>query len=350
MKVAIGPVFDGFGGVNQHIFGIKKFSSHKIAEVPSKFVRTVLNKNGRAILLYRKFMNKVGLNRYDIVHSHVDPWFTNLCLLSRTETCKWIHTYHTFYFEKDYPNRLNVWQKEINKTLIRIASKADVKISISKWLHDYLLREYSIQTKVITNGIDLDECDKANPRKFINKYNLNDFILFVGNRQAVKNPRLFLELAIRLPKIRFVMIGRNLNKINLEKEYNVSVPDNLILFNEIKHEEALDAISACKTLVMTSKHEGIPTVLLEAMAMRKPVVVPDHSGCKEVVCSTDYGFLYKPNALDDLIDKTKHAVDSKNIGEKARERILEEYNWRIIIKKIDSTYESCAYKSKEMES
>jgi glycosyltransferase involved in cell wall biosynthesis len=215
LKIAIGPVFDEFGGVSQHILGIKKFSSHKIAEVPPKFVRTVISKNGRATWLYRKFMNKIGLSRYDVVHSHVDPWFTNLCLLSRTKTCKWIHTYHTFYFEKDYPNGLNVWQKEINKTLIRIASKADVKISISKWLHDYLLREYSIQTKVITNGIDLDECDKANPRKFINKYNLNDFILFVGNLQAVKNPRLFVELAIQLPKIRFVMVGRILMRFIL---------------------------------------------------------------------------------------------------------------------------------------
>ena len=216
-------------------------------------------------------------------------------------------------------------------------------------MHDYLLREYSIQTKIITNGIDLDEFDKENPNKFINKYNLNDFILFVGNLQAIKNPRLFVELAIQLPKIRFVMIGRNLNKINLEKEYNVSVPANLILFEEIKHEEVLGAISACKVFVMTSKYEGIPTVLLEAMAMRKPVVVPDHSGCKEVVCSSDYGFLYKPNALDDLIDKTKHAIDSKDIGENARERILEEYNWRIIIKKIDSIYESCAGKSEGIE-
>jgi glycosyltransferase involved in cell wall biosynthesis len=349
MKVAIGPVFDEFGGVSQHIFGIKKFSSHKITEVPSKFVRTVLNKNGRVIWLYRKFINKVGLSRYDIVHSHVDPWFTNLCFLSRTNTCKWVHTYHTLYFEQDYPNGLNAGQKEVNKTLIKIASKADVKISISKWLHDYLLRKYSIQTKIITNGIDLVECDKANTSKFINKYNINDFILFVGNLQAVKNPRLFVELAIQLPKIKFVMIGRNLNKINLEKEYNVSVPANLILFDEIKHEEVLGAISACKVFVMTSKNEGIPTVLLEAMAMRKPVVVPDHSGCKEVVCSTDYGFLYKPNALDDLIDKIKHAIDSKNIGENARERILEKYNWKIIIKKIDSIYESCAGKSKGIE-
>lgn len=349
LKIAIGPVFDEYGGVSQHIFGIKKYSTHRVSEIPSKFNRKLLSKSGRAMKLYKKIMNNTQLSHYDIVHSHVDPWFTALCHISRTENCKWIHTYHTLYFKEDYSNGLNIWQEKINKELMEIASQADIKICISNWLHDYLCKNYSIQTEVIPNGVDLDECEKANPSKFINKYNLNNFILFVGNLQAVKNPRLFVELAIQLPRIKFVMIGRNLNKINLEKEYNVSVPANLILFDEIKHEEVLDAISACKVFVMTSKREGIPTVLLEAMAMCKPVVVPNLSGCKEVVCSNDYGFLYTPNILDDLIDKTKHAIDSKNIGENARKRILEEYNWKIIIRKIDSIYESCAGKSKGME-
>jgi glycosyltransferase involved in cell wall biosynthesis len=349
MKIVIGPVFDEFGGVSRHIFGIKKFSSHKIVEVPSKFIRTVLNKNERATWLYRKFINRVGLSRYDIIHSHVDPWFVNLCQLSSTKNCKWIHTYHTLYFKEDYSNGLNIWQEKINKGLIEIASQADIKISISNWLHDHLCKNYSIQTEVIPNGVDLDECEKVNPERFIKKYNFSDFVLYIGNLQSVKNPKLFVKLAKQMPKIKFAMIGRNLDEIHLDREYKVLIPENLILLNEIKHEDAMDAISACKAFVMTSKREGIPTVLLEAMAMSKPVVVPNHSGCKEVVCSNDYGFLYEPYDLNDLIDKTKNAIDSKNIGEKARERILKEYNWKIIIKKIDSIYESCAGKSKGME-
>jgi glycosyltransferase involved in cell wall biosynthesis len=349
LKIAIGPVFDEYGGVSQHIFGIKKYSTHGIFEIPSKFNRKLLSKSGRVMKLYKKIMNNTQLSQYDIIHSHVDPWFTNLCHLSRTKNCKWIHTYHTFYFKEDYSNGLKIWQEKINRGLIEIASQADIKICISNWLHDYLYKNYSIQTEVIPNGVDLDECEKANPDRFIKKYNLSDFILYIGNLQSVKNPKLFVELAKQMPKIKFVMIGRNLDAAHLDREYKVLIPENLILLNEIMHEDAMDAISACKVFVMTSKREGIPTVLLEAMAMSKHVVVPNHSGCKEVVCSSDYGFLYKPNSLDDLIDKTMNAMDSKNIGDKARKRILKEYNWKIIAKKIDSVYESCAYKLKEME-
>jgi len=349
LKIAIGPVFDEYGGVSQHIFGIKKYSTHRVFEIPSKFNRKLLSKSGRIMKLYKKIMNNTQLSHYDIIHSHVDPWFTTLCHLSRTENCKWIHTYHTFYFKEDYSNGLKIWQEKINKGLIEIASQADIKICISNWLHNYLYKKYSIKTEVIPNGVDLAECDKANPERFIKKYNLSNFILYIGNLQSVKNPKLFVELAKQMPKIKFVMIGRNLDEVHLDREYKVLIPGNLILLNEIKHEDAMDAISACKAFVMTSKREGIPTALLEAMAMGKPVVVPNHSGCKEVVCSSDYGFLYKPNSLDDLIDKTMNAMDSKNVGDKARRRILKEYNWKIIAKKIDSVYESCAYKLKEME-
>lgn len=341
LKVAIGSVFDEFGGVSQHILGIKKFSSHKIRLVPSKFVRTALSKSGRGRWLYQKFIDKIKLSNYDVVHSHVDPWFTNLCLSSRTSICKWVHTYHSFYFEEDNPEGLKTWQKEINRALIEVASKADIRISISKWLHDYLSETYSIQTEIIPNGVHWDSCEKANPDRFVKKHALSDFVLFVGNIQPVKNPRLFVELAIRMPKLKFVMIGRNLDVIHLINDYGVSIPKNLILMNEMRHEDVLDAISACKVFVMTSKREGIPTALLEAMGMGKPVVVPAHSGCKEVVHNKNYGFLYEPDSLDDLVEQTRQALISTHIGTRARKRVSQNYDWKILTKRIDLLYESC---------
>ena len=338
LKVAIGPVYDEFGGVSQHILGIKKSSFHQISALPSKFSRTVLGKRGQRIWLYK--MEKIGLSRYDVIHSHVSPWFTNLCLSSRTNTCKWVHTYHTLYFKEDYPKGLKPEQKRINRTLVEIASKADVKISISKWLHDYLLEKYAIQTEVIPNGIDLRQCDRANPDRFVRKYALRDFVLFVGSLDPIKNPQLFAELALRMPEYKFVMIGRNLDAIHIKNEYGISVFKNLFLLNEMKHNDVLNAISACDAFVMTSKREGIPTVLLEAMGMGKPVVAPAHSGCKEVIHSNDYGFLYEPDSLDDLVEQTKRALNSKHVGKRSMERVARHYDWKILARKIDSVYES----------
>lgn len=141
-------------------------------------------------------------------------------------------------------------------------------------------------------------------------------------------------------KFTFVIIGRNLDAIHLVKEYGVPIPKKLILMNELKHEDTLDAISACKAFVMTSKREGIPTALLEAMGMGKPAVAPAHSGCQEVIHSNDYGFLYELDSLDDLVEQTRQALVSKHVGERARDRVSQNYDWKILARKIDSIYES----------
>lgn len=340
LKVAIGPVFDEYGGVSQHIFAIKKYSTHDVNEVPSKFIRKAIGKSSKAKKIYKMIKNKIGLNNCNILHSHANPWFVSLCNSSKKTGNKWIHTYHTLYFEEDYPGGLKPWQEETNRRLINIASKADVKISISKWLHDYLLDRYSIKSEIIPNGVDLENCNNTIPEKFIKKLGIRDFILFVGNISEIKNPQMFVRLTNQMPGLKFLMIGKNISKENLIKKYKVPIPENLMTISKISHEDSLNAISACKVLVMTSKREGLPTTLLEAMAMGKPVVAPNHSGCKEVVLSDNYGYLYESNSLDNLIDKTKKALMSKEIGKRAQERIKINYDWNILVKKIDLLYES----------
>lgn len=347
MRVAIGPVFDEFGGVSQHILGIKKYSSNKVDVIPSNitrkslaanFCRNYFNNQWLLIRYYQQLMDQTRLNHYDVVHSHANVWFTNLCQMSRNSKCKWVHTYHTLYFEEDYVNGLNEAQIAQNRFLINIASKADVRISISKWLHDYLDEKYSIQTEIIPNGVDLDACDKANPHKFTKKYGLTNFVLFLGYLDPIKNPRLFIEMTLQMPETNFVMIGRNISASNIKTKYGITIPQNLTLINEMKHEDVLSAIAASGAFVMTSKREGIPTALLEAMGMEKPVVAPFHSGCKEIVCNKKYGFLYEPNSLDDLIEKTHCALTSKHIGKNAREKVLLNYDWKVLAKKIDTLW------------
>jgi len=135
------------------------------------------------------------------------------------------------------------------------------------------------------------------------------------------------------------MIGRGLDEKNLRKKIKQPLPDNLITIGELPHKDTLDAISACSTLVMTSKREGFPTVLLEAMALSKAVVAPKIQACEELIDSGKNGYLYSPDSIDDLIEKMNDAISSKKVGEKAKKRVENEFDWKIVIKKIDAIYE-----------
>jgi len=340
VKIAVGSVFEEYGGVSAHIFNIQRFSSHTIEVVPSSFTRNIIYARRSIKPYYKRFLEKKHLVGFDVVHSHTDPWFEKLCYSSRSNDCKWVHTYHTLFFDEDYRDGLNEWQMDINRSLLEVASKADLKISVSKWMQKYLFENYSIETVVVENGIDLEACNKAKGDRFTKKYGLSDFVLFVGGIREVKNPLLFIKLAEEMPDMKFVMIGEKLDESNIIEKYGVSLPKNLVLLGTLKHVEVLDAMAACRIYVVTSKREATPITLLEAMAMKKNVVVPLHTGCVEVVPSDGYGFLYNLDSFEELVARTKDALSAERINVKARERIKEKYDWRKLAKKLDSLYES----------
>ncbi len=340
MKVAMGLINNETDGIGQHILGIQKYSSHTVRTIPSRLERRVLWKSPRRREYYQMVRSRIKLNRFDIIHSHVAEWYTGLCQMSRTNKCKWVHSYHMYYFESDWPGGFQGWQESINDSLINVASNADLRISVSQWLHDFLLDRFSIETVVIPNGFDFEKCSVARPERFSERYDLEDFVLFVGTFSPRKNTELFVRLAQRIPDKRFVMIGRPFGKKSIAETYGESIPPNLTIIGELKHEDVLDAMSACRVFVMTSRREGLPTVLMEAMAMAKPVVASNVYGCNEVVQHEENGFLFELNSIEDLVEKTKRAFDSTQIGQKAREKVAATYSWNVIAKKIDAVYES----------
>lgn len=82
--------------------------------------------------------------------------------------------------------------------------------------------------------------------------------------------------------------------------------------------------------------EGIPRSLLEAMAMGKPIITTDSPGCREVCKDGENGFLVKPRDVESLTFAMKRMIElseeeRKVMGKKGRERVLKEFDERIIV-------------------
>ena len=168
---------------------------------------------------------------------------------------------------------------------------------------------------------------------------MSGFILYAGRNDPVKNPADFVRLAQRLPNQEFVMVGPGLTREVLGTEWSVDVPANLYLYGPATHTETQDAIAACSALVVTSKREGLPTLVLEAMAQSKPVVVPDEPGCMEAVGHGEFGSIYRQDDLNDLAEKTLTVLADTQRNQGARQRVLSEYDWRVVIPQLDAIYQ-----------
>jgi len=340
MKIAVGTIFEEYGGVSRHIFDINKFSRHRISIVPTKPFRIILNRFRWIKPHFQKIIGRYFLHQYDSLHSHADPWFEKACRDTRSNSCKWVHTFHSLFFPEDYEHGLVEWQETENRVLTEICSQADIRITVSKWLHDYLQSRFHISTLVIEHGVDPSLPQKISGREFRSKYQTDDFILYVGGFREVKNPVFFVSLAEQMPQETFLMIGERLDRANFLQRYHINIPNNLILLGTVPHEMALSAMAACKMYVMTSKRESLGYTLLEAMALGKAVVAPDHSGPRDILADTGAGLLYQPDSLADAEKKIRQALASQTIGTAAKELVAERYNISKQIMKLDDLYSS----------
>lgn len=336
--VLIGSNFAEFGGVRGHIHAIQRFSSLNVELAPSDELLDRLSPSGFGGEYRQAFMDvKPGCIR--AIHSHVFPWFITWCYRHRKPGTLWLHTYHLNYYPEHGGGRVLPWQQEINESLINVARHADIRISVSRWQQEYLLEQYGIDTIYIPNGVDVAACDAGDAEGFRARTGLRDFVLYVGRNDPVKNPAEFVRLAQVLPDFQVVMIGNGLSRDVLEKEWGIDVPANCYVLGKLSHADVQDALAACSVLVVTSKREGLPTLVMEGMAHCKPVIVPDEPGCIEAVAGGDCGHIYHLGDIGDLARKTLIARADTETGIRARARVLEEYAWHVIAPRLDALYQ-----------
>ena len=334
--VLVGSNFADFGGVRHHIHAIQRYSSLRVELAPSDSLMKHVSAHEIANSFRQNFNDFRPPSGLKAIHSHVFPWFVQWSRRVKGTGPLWIHTYHAPYFRDEGSSALLPWQEQFNAVSYGDASHADVRISVSRWQQRYLRDEHAIQTRYLPNGVDVGLCDRADPNRFRRKFQRGEFVLYVGRDEPVKNPADFVKLAGRLPEMNFVMIGQGLGKDTWPAR-DVAVPHNLSPLGDTSHMGTLDAIAACSALVVTSKREGLPTVVLEAMALGKPVVVPDDPGCVEALGRRDLGYVYAPSDIADLSEKTLAALDESSSPDR-RAHVVAEYDWRVIAPKLDAIY------------
>jgi glycosyltransferase involved in cell wall biosynthesis len=95
-------------------------------------------------------------------------------------------------------------------------------------------------------------------------------------------------------------------------------------------------------VVLPSSSEGLGRVLLEAQAMKKPVVAYDCGGMSEAFIPNETGFLVKTGEIEDLADKVGFLLNSEServrFGECGREFVLRRFSVATLVQRHESFY------------
>lgn len=135
-------------------------------------------------------------------------------------------------------------------------------------------------------------------------------LLSVGRLHPVKNHQFLIracaELKKRGSRTLCLIAGDGPEHRSLERLiHKLELSDEVGLLGHVPHEQIDGHYAMADVVVLTSRSEGIPLVLMEAMALGKIVLAPEMTGIPELVIPGETGFLYQPGSLEDFIAKVQ---------------------------------------------
>jgi glycosyltransferase involved in cell wall biosynthesis len=290
-------------------------------------------------LIYNSLLRTTPSKSVKSVHSHVFPWFINWCIAQRKNIPVWVHTHHLWYYDEHRAHQQIPWHVEFNHFFLEALKSCDVPLCVSRWQQAFLLREHGVRTHYLPNGVDVSLCLRGVARNFHKTFAIpEDFVLWVGRNDPVKNPAEMVQLAAALPDIAFCMAGPGLSPESLLADYGVVVPPNVRFTGKLTQAGVQDAIAACRVLVVTSRREGLPTLVLEGLAHQKPMVVPNEDGCTEALGGAQFGAVYTLGDVPSLTSALRVCFEAPRQNAFALERVRDEFDWPVIMRKLDKVY------------
>ncbi len=197
----------------------------------------------------------------------------------------------------------------------KIYSNAVKIITVSKKIEEKVKSDYSYsQLQTIYNPIDIENIAQQSQLPFEKEY---EYILAVGRmNDSIKQFDKLIESYSKsdLPKqnIKLVFLGDGDLKINYELQAKQLGMENNILFKG-KVSNPFVYMKNAKYVVLCSKNEGFPTVLIESLACETPVIAFDcFSGPSEIITNNENGILVENQNFDKLITAMNTLISDKD--------------------------------------
>ena len=180
---------------------------------------------------------------------------------------------------------------------------ADHIIAVSPYTKDDLVKNFKRASKNITVvpvGIDLNDYQwlSSFDDKHINLVHVGGFTFEKNHERLIY---MFRELFLKNNRFRLWLIGDGPLLKNIRALADKLEVSNYIFFQGFVP-NPLDYIYSSDILLLPSKIEGLPAVILEAFYCRVPVVAYNVGGIGQVVKNNDTGWLVEPDKESDFIE------------------------------------------------
>lgn len=300
--------------------------------VPIKYIRKGKGFSSAAI---KRLNHELSEFQPDVVHTHLSA-----CVYCAewvlTHNVKMLHTVHNMpAFELIMP------KKVVMATMYR-CGKA-IPVAISHEIQALTQSYYRLKTtpELVYNPVDVSRYSKLEKKKRKNFTFVN-----VGRLYEVKNQILLVKTFEKILEDQsdtdLFILGDGPLREELEtylKEHKLTQH----IFMEGNVENVEQYLAEADAFVLSSNYEGLPLVILEAMASGLPIVSTDVGGVKDVV--TDNGLLVEPHSIEKLASAMMqikaNAEMRKDFSERSKRNVMQ-FDSSIIAQEYIALYEKYA--------
>ena len=141
----------------------------------------------------------------------------------------------------------------------------------------------------------------------------------------------FSQAYSQTQNIKLVLVGDGPDRSLIEEKIiEYKLQNKVVLTGNVTGHEVLELINTADIFASASLMEGIPLVLMEAMALETPVIAPRIAGIPELIDNNINGLLYTPGKWDELAKKMVTLTDNlelrTQLGHQGKEKVIQEFD------------------------
>jgi len=304
--------------------------------------------SAKALSAMHRLSEYIKNERIDIVHSYL--FETNILAVAAARMARRGRVIISV-------RAINNWMGWRHRTANRLVNRfADSITVVSHAVESSVIEKEGAdpeKVRVIPNGVEVSEngpprhVARDSARSRLDLHRSGPVVGCVANFNRYKDHSTLVQAAqtvvADLPESTFVLVGDGPLRATIEEQvHTVGLDANFVFTGAIL--DASRAMPAFDLFVLPSLEEGMPNVVLEAMAAGVPVVATDVGGTPEVVVDGKTGLLVPPRcpaslaaAVTELIRDTERA---EQMGVEGRMRIASEFSLERMVDAVQDLYVS----------
>lgn len=243
-------------------------------------------------------------------------------------------------------SRLPLWIDRATNRLV------DHNVCVSQAVAEFSVKNAKLPMRkisVIPNGVDFGRFANASPAD-LSKHGVPGdarILVAIGRLDPQKAPRILLEafdqLRSEYDRWHLAFVGDG--PLRSEMQEWIRQRDLETRIHLLGWRGDVPAVmKSCRALILASRWEGMPNVLLEAMASGLPIVASRVEGVEEIINSPEYGILVHPESAGDLAAAIRKLMNdptsAAQMAESAQHMVSTEFTLQSVVSRYEMIYRS----------